>query len=419
MIIWWIPYVCLFLTALVVALVTTPFARKLAWRCGAIDCPSKRRINKQPIPRMGGLAIFCALIAAVTMQYFGTKVLGWPVVLLPRPTMVVNYYLLALSFLIIFVTGLLDDIYQLKPIPKLMGQILGACVAVYGGLSISEIVNPLGGEFSLGWIGFPLTVLYLVAFVNIMNFIDGLDGLASGITCISCFTLCFMATISNRLDAAALSISVAGATLGFLRYNFHPASIFLGDSGSLLLGFSLGTISLLNVTRMAGLTTMIIPLIISFVPIVDTFSAIIRRRRARVSVGHADTGHIHHRLIDDGYNQRQAVLLIYAWTVVLCAGAVLMTQIAVPQRILTFCILIGLSCAVAAHLKLFEPVLRHHYNPTSGADELVGPDDPAFVEEEKKAEQHHEQFVDSLLKHDDDHSHKHKHDHGHEKGPQK
>ena len=226
-----------------------------------------------------------------------------------------------------------------------------------------------------------------MAYVNIINLIDGLDGLSSGVTFISCCTLFFLANLSGRLDAAALAISVAGATLGFLPYNFNPASIFIGDCGSLLLGFSLGAISLLNVTRMAGLTTIIIPLVISFVPIVDTLSAIIRRRRAHVSVGHADKGHIHHRLIQEGYNQKQAVLLIYAWTALLCAGAVFMTQVELSIRIVTFCVLIGASFAFATHLHLFEPVLLHHYNPKSGEDELVGPDDPAFAVEQERREE--------------------------------
>ena len=407
---WWLPYACLFVTALVVALATTPLARLIATRLGAVDKPSARRINKRTTPRMGGIAIFLALIAAVIVQYHGTMQLGWPPVLIPSPRMSVDYYLLAVSFLVIFLTGAVDDVVQLKPLPKLAGQVLAACIAVAGGLRINVIINPFGGgEFALEWIGYPLTVLYLVAYVNIINLIDGLDGLASGITLISCITLFSLANLAGRLDAAALAISVAGATLGFLRYNFNPASIFLGDSGSLLLGFSLGTISLLNVTRMAGLTTIIVPLVISFVPIVDTLSAIIRRKRAHVSVGHADKGHIHHRLIQEGYNQRQAVLLVYAWTAFLCGGSLIMTQVEVWPRIAIFCLLIGVSFVIAKHLKLFEPVLRHHYNPKSGEDELVTPDDPAFAVEQERAEERSEErlarLADKLLGDEGDRKH--------------
>ena len=385
---WWIPYAALFVTAFIVALATTPLARRIAISLGAVDKPSKRRINKTTIPRMGGIAVFLALIAAVCVQYFGTTNLGWPVVLIPGRFSTVNYYMLALAFLTIFLTGAIDDVCNLRPLAKLAGQVLAAVIAVSGGLTVGAIVNPFApGEIVLGWAAYPITVLYLVAYVNIINLIDGLDGLSSGVTFISCCTLFFLANLSGRLDAAALAISVAGATLGFLPYNFNPASIFIGDCGSLLLGFSLGAISLLNVTRMAGLTTIIIPLVISFVPIVDTLSAIIRRRRAHVSVGHADKGHIHHRLIQEGYNQKQAVLLIYAWTALLCAGAVFMTQVELSIRIVTFCVLIGASFAFATHLHLFVPVLLHHSNPKSGEDELVGPDDPAFAVEQERREE--------------------------------
>lgn len=358
---------------------------------------------------MGGIAIFLALIAAVILQYMGTMHLHWPIVFMPGRFSIYNYPMLGLAFLVIFMTGALDDVFQLRPLAKLVGQVLAASIAVAAGLTVGTIMNPFGpGELVLGWIAYPITVIYLVAYVNIINLIDGLDGLASGITFISCCTLFVLANLAGRRDAAALSIAVAGATLGFLRYNFNPASIFLGDSGSLLLGFSLGTISLLNVRRVAGLTTIIVPLVISFVPIVDTLSAIIRRKRAHVSVGQADKGHIHHRLIQDGYDQKQAVLLMYLWTAMLSVGALIMTQIETAPRIVVFCILIGASFAFAAHLHLFDPVLLHHYNPKSGEDELVTPDDPAFAVEQERREEHREErreerheAISDLLHHDD------------------
>ena len=399
---WWIPYASMFVTALVVTLAATPLARIIATRLGAVDKPSKRRINKVAVPRMGGIAIFVAIACAVAVQYLGHAYLKWPPVFSQNLFSTLNYPLLALSFLIIFMTGAIDDVFQLKPLVKLAGQALAACVAVAAGLTVGRIMNPFGPEvIELGWVAYPITVVYLVAYVNIINLIDGLDGLASGITFISCCTLFFLAHLAGRADACALSIAVAGATLGFLRYNFNPASIFLGDCGSLLLGFSLGAISLLNVRRVAGLTTIIVPLVISFVPIVDTLSAIIRRKRAHVSVGQADKGHIHHRLIADGYDQKQAVLLMYLWTGLLSVGAVIMTQIETAPRIVVFCILIGASFAFAWHLRLFDPVLLHHYNPKSGEDELVSPDDPAFAIEQAKVEEKHEErreeIVDALF----------------------
>ena len=385
-----IPYLCLFSAALAVSLLATPLARKIAIWCGAVDYPNSRRINKKPIPRMGGIAIFLGIVAAFVVQYVGTMNFGWPVVLVPSPKLDVNYAMLVLAFLVIFATGLLDDRFSLSPRQKLAGQIAAAVIAVAGGLVIGDISNPFepGGFVHLGWLTYPLTVVYLVAYTNIINLIDGLDGLAAGISAIASFTMFVLSVWAGRLDAAALSIAVAGSSLGFLRYNFHPASIFMGDSGALTLGFALGAVSLLSVTRFAGLTTIIVPLVIAAVPIIDTFSAIVRRMRGHVSISHADRGHIHHRLIDEGYDQRQAVLVMYAWTVLLCVGSLVMTQVETVPRIVIFCLLLVASMAFARHLHLFEPVLVHHYNPKTGADELVGPDDEAFEEEAEKVHRH-------------------------------
>ena len=385
-----IPYLCLFSAALAVSLLATPLARKIAVWCGAVDYPNSRRINKKPIPRMGGIAIFLGIVAAFVVQYVGTMNFGWPVVLVPSPKLDVNYAMLVLAFLVLFATGLLDDRFSLSPRQKLAGQIAAAVIAVAGGLVIGDISNPFesGGFVHLGWLTYPLTVVYLVAYTNIINLIDGLDGLAAGISAIASFTMFVLSVWAGRLDAAALSIAVAGSSLGFLRYNFHPASIFMGDSGALTLGFALGAVSLLSVTRFAGLTTIIVPLVIAAVPIIDTFSAIVRRMRGHVSISHADRGHIHHRLIDEGYDQRQAVLVMYAWTGLLCVGSLVMTQVETVPRIVIFCLLLVASMAFARHLHLFEPVLLHHYNPKTGADELVGPDDEAFEEEAEKVHRH-------------------------------
>jgi UDP-GlcNAc:undecaprenyl-phosphate GlcNAc-1-phosphate transferase len=334
---------------------------------------------------MGGIAVFLALLAALGTQYWGTTFLDWPMVFQPAPWLSVDYHLLGVSFVIIFLVGAADDVWQLHPLAKLAGQIAAAVVAVAGGLIIGNVSNPFGqGDVMLGWVAYPATVAYLVAYVNIINLIDGLDGLAAGITCIASATMLVLSAQAGRLDAAALSAALCGSTLGFLRYNFHPASIFLGDSGSLLLGFALGTISLLNVNRVAGLTTIIIPLVVAGIPIIDTFSAIVRRRRAHVGVSHADKGHIHHRLIAEGFDQRQAVLFIYAWTALLCLGSYVMTQVTLWPRVAIFVILVAASVGFAGRLHLFEPVLLHHRDPKTGDDELVTPDDPAFEQEEER-----------------------------------
>ena len=396
-----LPYICVAVVAFVATFALVPLAKRLAHHWNAIDYPSKRRINTTPIPRLGGLAVFGGLCAALIVEIAGIKLLGWPPVLIPHPSMTISYPVLAISFLIIVITGAIDDVKQLSPKMKLAGQLLAACIAAAGGLLIGRIVNPLvpGGEIALGWLAYPITVLYLVAFTNIINLIDGLDGLATGISGIAALTMFSFAVLSGRGDAAALAIALFGACLAFLRYNFNPASIFLGDSGSLLLGFALGTISLLNVSRTAALTSLIIPLIVAGVPIIDTLSAIIRRRRAHVSIGQADKGHIHHRLIQEGYDQRQAVLLIYAWCLLLSLGAIVINQTGIELRIVIFIVLLVSSAFFAMRLHLFEPVLRHHYNPKTHQDEIVTPDNPAFADEVRAERDEREQRIEKLLSH--------------------
>ena len=396
-----LPYICVAAAAFVATFVLVPLAKHLAHRWNAIDYPSKRRINTTPIPRLGGLAVFGGLCVALVVEIAGIKLLGWPPVLVPHPSMTISYPVLAVSFLIIVITGAIDDVKQLSPKMKLAGQLFAACVAAGGGLLIGNIVNPVesGTYIGLGWLAYPITVVYLVAFTNIINLIDGLDGLATGISGIAALSMFSFAVLSGRGDAAALAIALFGACLAFLRYNFNPASIFLGDSGSLLLGFALGTISLLNVSRTAALTSLIIPLIVAGVPIIDTLSAIVRRRRAHVSIGQADKGHIHHRLIQEGYDQRQAVLLIYAWCLLLSLGAIVINQTGIELRIVIFFVLLVSSAFFAMRLHLFEPVLRHHYNPKTHQDEIVTPDNPAFADEVRAERDEREQRIEKLLPH--------------------
>lgn len=395
-----LPHICLALAAFATTYVLTPVVKKIAIKLDAVDYPSKRRVNTKPIPRMGGLAVFAGLAVACALQIFGTLNWGWPSALVPHPSMEINYPLLALAFLIIVATGALDDVFQLSPKAKLAGQLIAAVVAASSGLLIHAIVNPFeAGEISLGLFAYPVTIIYLVAYTNIINLIDGLDGLATGISAIAGCSMFSFAVLAGRGDAAAISIALVGSCFAFLRYNFNPAQIFLGDSGSLLLGFALGSISLLNVSRTAALTSLIIPLIVAGVPILDTFSAIIRRMRAHVSIGQADKGHIHHRLIQGGYDQRQAVLLIYLWCILLNLGAAAINQVEVFWRIIIFLVLLALSAAFAFRLHLFEPVLRHHYNPKTKKDEIVTPDDAAFADEVRAERQQQKERAAKLKNH--------------------
>ena len=366
----------LFLVALLATLLATPLAKCIAQHLGAIDKPDERRINKVPIPRMGGIGIALGLVAAVAVQVAGTKLLGWPTVFVPHMQLQgVDYKLLTVAIVIVFLTGAIDDVRNLKPRQKLLGQILAACVAAASGLVIGNVANPFTAELiPIGWLAYPITVVYLVAFTNVINLIDGLDGLAAGITAISCAAMFYLSYEAHQIDAAVLACILAGCCLGFLRYNFNPASIFMGDCGSNMLGFLLGVIALLGVNRVAAATTLIVPLVIAGVPIIDTFAAIVRRRRGHTAISQADTGHIQHRLIKQGFDQKQAALMIYGWSILLAAGAIIMTKVALPLRFVVFILLVGVSAVFIKKLHLFEPVLLHRYNPKTHTDEIVSVD---------------------------------------------
>ena len=366
-------YPLLFLVALLATLLATPLAKCIAQHLGAIDKPDERRINKVPIPRMGGIGIALGLVAAVAVQVAGTKLLGWPTVFVPHMQLQgVDYKLLTVAVVIVFLTGAIDDVRNLKPRQKLLGQILAACVAAASGLVIGNVANPFTAELiPIGWLAYPITVVYLVAFTNVINLIDGLDGLAAGITAISCAAMFYLSYEAHQIDAAVLACILAGCCLGFLRYNFNPASIFMGDCGSNMLGFLLGVIALLGVNRVAAATTLIVPLVIAGVPIIDTFAAIVRRRRGHTAISQADTGHIQHRLIKQGFDQKQAALMIYGWSILLAAGAIIMTKVALPLRFVVFILLVGVSAVFIKKLHLFEPVLLHRYNPKTHTDEIV------------------------------------------------
>ena len=369
-------YPLLFLVALLATLLATPLAKYIAQHLGAIDKPDERRINKVPIPRMGGIGIALGLVAAVAVQVAGTKLLGWPTVFVPHMQLQgVDYKLLTVAVVIVFLTGAIDDVRNLKPRQKLLGQILAACLAAASGLVIGNVANPFTADLiPIGWLAYPITVVYLVAFTNVINLIDGLDGLAAGITAISCAAMFYLSYEAHQIDAAVLACILAGCCLGFLRYNFNPASIFMGDCGSNMLGFLLGVIALLGVNRVAAATTLIVPLVIAGVPIIDTFAAIVRRRRGHTAISQADTGHIQHRLIKQGFDQKQAALMIYGWSILLAAGAIIMTKVALPLRFVVFILLVGVSAVFIRKLHLFEPVLLHRYNPKTHTDEIVSAD---------------------------------------------
>jgi UDP-GlcNAc:undecaprenyl-phosphate/decaprenyl-phosphate GlcNAc-1-phosphate transferase len=305
-------YFIAFGAALISVLVLTPIVRKIASKLGAVDVPEDRKVHEKETPTLGGVAMYLSMMigAGVYLIFGHNRVSGDLLGVLIGATIIVIF-------------GAIDDVRGLSPISKLFGQVLGAGVLVIMGVQIQNIHIPGLAVISLSpELSVFISLLWVVAFINIINLIDGLDGLAAGITCIASFSMFYYATQTGVgatfVDAALISIVLAGATLGFLRYNFNPASIFMGDSGSMLLGFLLGAVTIQGVLKSIAAAALIVPLIALAIPILDTGMAIVRRLRKGMPVTHADKEHIHHRLLNMGHSQKQAVLLIYFWTALLC-----------------------------------------------------------------------------------------------------
>ena len=286
------------LLAFFAVLLLTPHVKKFALRIGAVDHPNKRRINKKPIPSLGGLAIIAAFWIGVAA--FG-NLSGQALWILVGATLIT-------------LTGLFDDIKDLSPWIKLMLQIGAAIiVVVYGGVRIDFIRIPLSAKYiGFGSLAVPITIFWITGVTNALNFIDGLDGLAAGTAGIASTTLMIVALQQGSLEIAILLAALAGSCFGFLKYNFNPAQIFMGDTGALPLGFLLAVISVEGLMKSATTIAILVPVLALGLPLFDTSVAIVRRLKNGKSPFHADRGHLHHRLIDRGLDQKQAVSVLYS-----------------------------------------------------------------------------------------------------------
>lgn len=293
----------------------TPLVKGLAYKIGAIDVPKDgRRMHKKPIPRLGGLAIYIAFLFTVIL--FGN----------------ISYQMqgILLGSVMIVVLGVLDDILALKALPKFLVQIAAAGVAVYHGCVIQFFSNP--NVFSdvpyvnIGWLGIPVTIIWIVAITNAVNFIDGLDGLAVGVSAISTASLLVIALMVQELDICIFLAALLGSCLGFIPYNKNPASIFMGDTGATFLGFILACLSVQGLFKFYAIISFAVPFLVLGVPIFDICFAFLRRIAKGQNPMKADRGHVHHRLIDMGFNQKQAVAISYMLTAILGLAAVLLTS---------------------------------------------------------------------------------------------
>ncbi len=289
-----------------VVLAVTPLAMRLARAVGALDHPSDRRIHREPTPRLGGLAILAGFL--VPVLFF-----------LPDDPAA---RALVVGAVLITMLGAIDDVWGLSPAVKFAGQAACAAIPVAAGLTIDHITLPVIGVGDLGVAQYPLTILWFVALVNMINFTDGMDGLASGITGLGATTFAILAASLGRADPAIMAAALAGACAAFLVYNFHPAKVFMGDAGSMLLGFVIAGVAVSGVMKSAAAIAVVAPLIILAIPILDTSFVILKRLKYGLPVYNADRSHFHHRFFTIGWSQRKTVLALYAWCALMGAAAI-------------------------------------------------------------------------------------------------
>lgn len=322
-------------------LLTLP-VKRLAVRIGAMDVPKDaRRMHNKPIPRMGGMAIFLGFLVSA---------------LVFTPQMDRGLFAILLGAVLIVVLGVVDDKCTLSAKTKLLVQLLAAAVIVfYGDLRIDRLTNPFGSSlysyWDLGLWAYPITIIWILAITNAVNFIDGLDGLACGVSGISSINLMIIALlVSNGQDAVWMA-ALTGACIGFLPHNFNPAKIFMGDTGSNFLGFMLAAVSIHGLFKAYTVISFLVPILLLGLPIFDICFAVIRRLAHGQSPMQADRGHFHHRLIDMGFSQRQSVSIAYVLTGILGLSAVLLTVSGAVKTMIMLSVILVIG-AVGMHFIL-------------------------------------------------------------------
>ena len=293
-------YIIPFLAAFILTFIQMPFTIKIAKKKGFLDVPKdERRVHKKPIPVGGGIAMVISV--SILMVYY-----------LPINK---NLILTLIASLIIAISGLYDDKEGLSPKLKFLFQILAAVILIIGGMKIEFFTNPFDSHDALlilNILSIPVTIFWVCGITNTINLIDGLDGLASGVSMICAISMFFITYKMGRYDVSLVCALVAGACLGFLPFNFNPAKIFMGDTGALYLGFMLSYISISGFLKQAAILMIFVPVLILGVPVFDTAFAMVRRKLSGKSMVEADKGHLHHRLLKMGLNQRQTVVILYS-----------------------------------------------------------------------------------------------------------
>lgn len=332
--------------ALVISFAATPIVKAFAQKVGAMDVPNEeRRVHDHPIPRMGGLAIFLGFLLSVVLFADITRQIQG----------------VLLGSIIIIIVGAIDDVVSLRAGVKFIFQIIAALVAVYYGVIINVVMNPnifSSSEYLfLGSFSIPLTVIWIVAITNSVNLIDGLDGLAVGVSTISGITMLIIALVVAEANVAVVLAALAGACIGFIPYNFNPAKIFMGDTGALLLGYVLATMSVIGLFKFYAVVTFAVPFLVLAVPLFDTVFAFCRRILKGQNPMKPDRGHFHHRLIDMGLSQKQAVAILYSISAILGVAAVIITtsgELKALLLIAAFCVAAAVGGFIVRERKLHD-----------------------------------------------------------------
>lgn len=328
-----------FLIALIVAYVLTPGVKKLAIKVGAVDKPNARKVHTHAIPRLGGLAIYVGFMAAILFCVpVRHELLG-----------------LLLGCTAIVALGIWDDICNIPAKVKLVGQIVAACIPIAFGIQIEWLTNPFGTLIVLPeLVAIPVTIFWIIGFTNTVNLIDGLDGLAAGVSFIASVSMFLLAYTMNQYLPAMIIVAMAGAALGFLQYNFNPAKIFMGDTGSMLLGYTMAVAAVLGLVKTAATIALVVPLIALGLPILDTLFAIIRRKMSGVPIFQPDKGHLHHRLLALGMSQKQAVLIMYFVSIVLGIVALFVANVSYQTGIATVLVVLAVIIYTAKRLGILQ-----------------------------------------------------------------
>ncbi|MCL2462466.1 MAG: undecaprenyl/decaprenyl-phosphate alpha-N-acetylglucosaminyl 1-phosphate transferase [Defluviitaleaceae bacterium] len=305
----WTLYIAVFAAAFGIALAMTPVAKKISLKAGAIDYPRERGMHKEPLPRMGGVAIVLGFLISI----------GIAAIFMPEMRTVQFLGFIA-GAVIIAVTGMLDDIFTLKARLKFAIEIVAALIVVFSGTRVDFIIYPI--PTYLDYLSVPFTLVWIVGVTNAVNIIDGLDGLAAGVSTIGAVCLMILCVISGNALAVILSAALAGSCLGFLPRNFNPAEVIMGDTGALFLGYVLAVSSITGVFKAYALLSVLIAFLVIALPIFDTLFAMIRRIAHHKPIMEADRGHLHHRLVDGGYSPKQAVVILYGLSVAMGAIAI-------------------------------------------------------------------------------------------------